>query len=358
MVQVARSPSSSTLSRVGAYLLPGRTTDPLRAVAEARTAEHLGLGSAWIGERLGTKDFGPLLGAVAQATSSIRLGSAVTNIGLRHPLLLASAAMSLQAMTQGRFILGLGRLHPSAARAYGLQTPNNQVVRDTAGIVRRLCQGETVSYDGPAGNFPKMRLTDLPELPAPPLVLAAIGPKSLDIAGQYYDGVVLHPFLTAAAVGRCALRVRTAAAAAGRDPQSVRVYATVVVAADLTDQEETAVAAARAVTYFQIPGYGENLVDINGWSREPLAQLRADPVLAGLPGAADHRFTRHELLDTARRCVPTEWTMTGAAIGTASHCSSRLREYLAEGADELILHGSTTELLGPVAQHLAAAEQS
>lgn len=354
MVTQAASITGGARRRVGAYLLPGRTTDSRRAVAEARTAEHLGLTSVWLGERLGTKDFGPLLGAVGLATESVRVGTAMTNIGLRHPLLLASTAMSLQALTGGRFVLGLGRLHPAAARAYGLPAPDNQVVRDTADIVRRLCRGETVSYDGPAGRFPKLRLTDLPDLPAPPLIMAAIGPKSLEIAGSCYDGVVLHPFLTADAVGRSAQRVRAAAVAAGRDPAAVRVYAAVVVAPDLTDEEETAVAAARAVTYFQIPGYGESLVNVNGWSAEPLARLRADPVLSGLPGAADHRFTRHQLLDTARRCIPPEWMASAAAVGTASQCSACLGEYLSAGADELILHGSTTELLGPVLQHLAA----
>lgn len=277
-------PMAGLLDRIGVYVLPGRVTRPDRAIGEAQTAEHLGMSRVWLGERLGTKDFGPLLGAVGLATHRIGIGTAITNIGLRHPITLASAAMSLQALTSGRLTLGLGRLNPQAARAYGLTAPDNRAVADTADIVRRLCRGERVSYQGPAGNFPKLRLNDIADVPPPQLILAAIGPKSLALAGRHYDGVLLHPFLTPDAVRRSATRVREAACTEGRDPAEVRVYATVMVAPDLTPSEEVAVLAARAVTYLQVPGYGESIVNANGWDTAPLERLRADPVLAGIPG--------------------------------------------------------------------------
>jgi len=337
-------------ARLGAYVLPGRVDDPRPAIGQARAAEHLGLGTVWISERFGTKDVGVLAGAIGQSTSTIRVGTAITHFTTRHHLTLASMAMTLQALTGGRFVLGVGRSVPPLWRSLGLAPMTNAVLADSADIVRKLCHGEKVTYDGPAGTYRSLRLGDRADIPAPPIALAAIGPRSLELAGRHFDGVILHPFLTPDAVSRSGDRVRAAAIAAGRDVDAIRVYATVVVAPDLTTAEEEAVVAARAVTYFQIPEFGERLAEVNGWDPAPLADLRAHPKLAGLRGSADNVFTRGELAEVSRT-LPAEWLETAAAAGTASECATRLDDYLAAGADELILHGSTPELLGPMLQH-------
>jgi 5,10-methylenetetrahydromethanopterin reductase len=342
--------SSPVHARLGAYVLPGRVDDPRPAVGQARAAEHLGLGTVWIAERFGTKDVGVLASAIGQATSTVRVGSAITHFMTRHHIALASMAMTLQALTDGRFILGVGRSVPPLWRSLGLPAMTNAVLADSADIVRRLCRGEKVTYDGPAGCYRSLRLGDVADVEPPPIALAAIGPRSLELAGQHFDGVILHPFLTADAVGRSAERVRAAAKAAGRDAAAVRVYATVVVAPDLTPAEEEAVVAARAVTYFQIPEFGERLALLNGWDPAALEHLRAHPKLAGLRGSADSVFTRGELTEVSRR-LPAEWLQTAAAVGSAEQCAARLGDYFAAGADELVLHGSTPELLGPLLQH-------
>lgn len=344
----------STHDRFGAYLLPGRVRDPRLAIGQARAAEHLGLSTVWISERLGNKDIGPLAAAVGQATTTTKVASGVTNIGLRHPLQVASTAMTLQGLTGGRFVLGLGRLNPAAAEPYGLSRVTNAVVADTADLLRRLCHGEKVSYSGPAGTFPKLRLTDLPDVAPPPLVFAAIGPKSLELAGKHFDGVLLHPMLTVDAVRRSAAAVHDAARRSGRDPNQVRVYASVLVAPELPKVDEVAAIAARAVTYFQIVGYGESLTNANNWDPAPLTQLRAHPFFGGKTGIADHRFTRYDLANVAEQCIPSAWIESAAAVGSARHCAERLAEYLAAGADELVLHGATPELLGPLMAHTAA----
>jgi len=351
---MAVTASGTDLQRLGAYVLPGRVPDPRPALGQARAAEHLGLGTVWLSERWGTKDLGVLAGALGGATDRVRIASGITHFGIRHPLSLASMAMTAQAMTGGRFVLGVGRSVAATWRAVGLPAVTNAVLVDTADVVRRLCRGERVSYSGPAGNYPKMRLGDLPDAPVPPLVLAAIGPRSLALAGAHFDGVLLHPFLTPEAVKRSAETVRRAAEEAGRDPATVRVSATVVTAPDLTPREEAAVVTARALTYFQIPGFGENLATINGWDPAPLAALRAHPMFTGIRGAADHHYTRDQLVDVARELIPADWLETSAAVGPAAHCAERVRSYLA-GADEIALHGSTPELLGPLVQHLRGA---
>jgi 5,10-methylenetetrahydromethanopterin reductase len=338
---------------LGAYVLPGRVCDPRPALAQARVAEELGLGSVWLSERWGTKDFAVLAGALGQATSEAKVCAGITHFSVRHPAVLASMAMTAQGLTSGRLVLGFGRSVDAMWKAVGLPPVTSQILADSADILRRLCRGDRVSYDGPAGRFPVMRLSDLPDAPPPPLVLAAIGPKTLALAGTNFDGVLLHPFLTPDGVARSVATVRGAAERAGRDPTSVRVYATVITASGLPAEEEAAVVGGRAVTYFQIPGFGEQLAGANGWDVAPLKRLREHPQLSGIKGSADFVRTRGELTEAAAE-LPGEWLEAAAAVGSPDYCVGRFRAYLAAGADELVLHGSTPDQLSAVIGALGA----
>jgi 5,10-methylenetetrahydromethanopterin reductase len=339
--------SRSSGPALGAYVLPGRVTDPGAVVNQAQAAESLGLRTAWLSERWGTKDLGVIAGAIGQVTSHIRIASGITHFQSRHPALLASLAMTAQALSGGRFVLGVGRSVDAMWKAVGLPRSTNAAIVDHADIFRRLCRGEKVRYDGPAGTYPSLRLNDLPDQPAPPLVFAAIGPNGLQLAGRHLDGVLLHPFLTPAAVQRSVERVRGAERAAGRPAGSVRVYATLVVACGLRPDEELAVVGARAVTYYQIPGFGERLAAVNGWDSEPLTRLRSHPLLDGIKGSADSVLTREQLVEVAS-LLPAAWTGEAAAIGSASACRRIFERYRDAGADELVLHGSTPDRLGPL----------
>jgi probable F420-dependent oxidoreductase len=330
---------------LGAYVLPGRVTDPCAVISQAQVAERYGMGTVWLSERWGTKDLGVITGAVGQATSSIRIGSGITHLQSRHPALLASLAMTAQALSGGRFVLGVGRSVDAMWKAVGLPRSTNASIVDHVDIFRRLCRGEKVRYDGPAGTYPSLRLNDVPDQPVPPLVFAAIGPKGLELAGRHFDGVLLHPFLTPAAVRRSVRRVRDSERAARRPRGSVRVYATVVTACGLLAEEELAVVGARAVTYYQIPGFGERLAQTNGWDPEPLSQLRSHPLLANVRGAADSVLTRAELVEVAS-VLPAAWTAEAAAIGSARSCREVFERYREAGADELVLHGSTPDRMG------------
>jgi len=353
MAAPVRTPGTPhPLDRLGAYVLPGRVADPRAAVGQATTAEHLGLSTIWISERYGTKDLGVLGGAVAQATSHAKIASGISHFAFRHPLALASMAMTMQALSGERFMFGVGRSTAPMWKAVGLPAMTNQVLVDFAEMFRTLCKGGKVRYDGPAGKFPSLRLGDLPDVAPPPILLAGIGPKTLDLAGTHFDGAILHPMLTTEAVARAAVRVRAAAEAAGRDPHSVKVYATVVTAPDLTAGQEAAVVGGRAVTYYQIPEFGELLAGVNGFDPAELATLRSHPMLEGLRGAADTAFTKDQLADVAAS-LPRHWLEEGTATGSAATCARRLQKYLDAGADEIVIHGAVPDLLGPTLQHFA-----
>jgi len=325
----------------GSYVLPGRIDDPKRGLKETLDAERIGLGTVWLSERWALKESSVFCGAMSQITSKIRIAGTFY-IQDRSPQAFASVCSTMQSLSGNRFVVLLARGSATSARNAGQPVATMPLMADTVDILRRLWAGERVSYQGPAGHFPMIYLNDPYPGPPPPLVVTAIGPKTLAFAGKHFDGALLMPMLTTDAVARSAALVREGARKAGRDPKACKVYATIIVAPDLPPDEEEAVVGGRAVTYFQSPGVGHVLVEINGWDLSVLDQLQAHHTLAHLRRTgetADHAFTRQQLVESSR-VLPRHWLTDGAAIGSAAECARRCVEYLQAGADEIVLHGS------------------
>ncbi|MET0545888.1 MAG: TIGR03857 family LLM class F420-dependent oxidoreductase [Caulobacterales bacterium] len=329
------------------YILPGKAVDPRAGLDQAREAERLGLGGVFLSERWETKELGAVMGALTQATNKITLVAGLTHFGTRHPLVQAGMSQTLQMLSGDRFVLGFGRAVPSQFRKLGIPVLNNQGMADYVAILRQLWAGETVRYSGPAGDYPEMQLPQGYEKP-PPIIIGAIGPKTLALGGAHFDGVVLHPFLTVEGVARSIKIVRDAAKAAKRDPDSITIYATIVTAPDfLSDKQRADILEARAVSYFMHAELGRPIVEANGWEAEPLAAL-AEAGLARLEyGSGDIQETRR-LMAEAVSMLPAHWLQTGAATGSVAHCVERLREYSDAGVDRILLHGTTPDQQQPL----------
>ena len=218
--------------KFGTYILPGRVDDPRRGIEEAQEAERIGLGAIWISERFALKEPAVLAGAVAEATDKIRINGTFYAT-MRHPLVTASIANMMQAMSDNRFGIMFARAVPAYMKMMGAPAITMERLADYISIYRRLWDGETVSYEGILGKFPTLKLTDLHEGPKPPIIFTAMGPKSLAFAGEHCDGVLLHPFVSPTGVANSTKIVRDAAEKAGRDPMSVRIYHNIIVAPDL-----------------------------------------------------------------------------------------------------------------------------
>lgn len=341
---MARSPLD-----LGAYALPRHVADARPGLEQARAGEALGLGSIWVAEHWEKQEVAATLGALTQRTARVKLVAGMTHFGTRHPIVLAGMASTLQALSGNRFILGFGRSVSSIWKNLGIPVPVNAAMADYARILRSLWAGETVNYDGPAGRYPNMHMPELPDLP-PPLILAAIGSKTLALAGQHFDGAVLHPFLTPEGVARSVAIVRNAAEEAGRDPASVRMYAEVMVAPDATEAEILSAVKARAVTYFTLRDLGAQLIAMNGWDPAPMEQLLADPRFLDIERQTATPTELRERLMEAIEVLPPQWMEQGAAAGSARAVAKRLLEYRNAGADEIVLHGTTTDRLGPLVE--------
>src|SRR3546814_9543860 len=97
----------------------------------------------------------------------------------------------MHAMCGDRFRLMFARAVPAYMKMLGAPGITMERLADVISIVRRLWAGETVNYEGIMGKFPMLKLTDRHEGPPPPIIFTAIGPKSLEFAGEHCDGVLL-----------------------------------------------------------------------------------------------------------------------------------------------------------------------
>jgi 5,10-methylenetetrahydromethanopterin reductase len=331
------------------YVLPGPAMDPRPLLHQTAEAERIGLGAAWISELQGPfKDAGALCGYMGAITSRIGVGTSITHFATRHPIVLSSWAATMQVMTGNRFLFGFGRSTPQRWKAWGLPVPTIESMADYATILRRLWNGETFEHHGPAGDYPRLYWDAAPgeyaSFTPPPLMLAAIGPKTLALAGSHFDAVLLHPFLTPEAVGKSAAAVRRSAEQAGRDPASVEIYHQIVIAPDLSPDAVDEAVYKRAAAYFAFPGFGEPILEVNGWDVSRLTAFRAaadeavkENVAAGSPLKGRDVFVKPS------RLLPPEIVAEGASIGTAKDCALRLHDYLDAGADKIVLHGVTAD---------------
>jgi len=166
-----------------------------QASAYVVEAERLGVDCLWSAEAWGHDAVTPLA-FMAARTSRIRLGTGIMQAGTRTPALVAMTAMSLAAMSQGRFLLGLGVSGPQVIEGWhGIRFERPlQRLREMVEIVRRATRGERLEYKGgiyelplPGGEGKALRSAAKPQ-PNIPIYLATLSPKSLEMTGEIADG--------------------------------------------------------------------------------------------------------------------------------------------------------------------------
>ena len=333
------------LTELGFYGLAGHSDSPRDLIGEVQEAEALGLGTVFISERFNVKDASTLSGACAAVTTKLGIATAATNSNTRHPLVTATFATTMHRLTGGRFTLGLGRGIDRMFRAMGLETITSAQLEDIATILRSLWSGQTVvDHDGPAGRFPHL-LQDATFDEDIPLLLVAMGEKSLELAGRCMDAVVLHTFFSDEAVRRSVAAVHRGAELAGRDPSSIRIWSVLATVGDHIDEEvRLRKTVGRLASYLR--GYGDVLVKSNDWDPAALDRFRNDPFVQGFKGAIDGQATVPELQQIAE-LIPTEWLKV-AATGTPEQCATTIAHQLELGANSVILHGATPAELAPL----------
>ncbi len=172
----------------------GLTADEqLKLVLEA---ESLGYDSVWTAEAYGS-DAATILGWLAQATDKIKLGSAILQMPGRSAAMTAMTAATLDQLSGGRMLLGIGSSGPQVAEGWHGQRFAKQLqrTREYIAVVRMALARERVEFDGetltlplPDGPGKALKLTIAPVQEQIPIFLAAIGPKNTTLAAEIADG--------------------------------------------------------------------------------------------------------------------------------------------------------------------------
>ena len=200
----------------GFTLKPDHTVE--RTLDLTRRAEAAGFDYGWLFDsHVLWRDPYPLLTLMAGVSERLRLGTCVTNPGTREPTVTASLLATLDEVSGGRMDLGIGR-GDSARRILGKAPITMANTEEAIGVIRTLVSGGSVEYEGTELQFPWTKGWTLP------VWVAGYGPMALAMTGRVADGLILQladPDLIRWFVEQ----VHDAAAAAGRDPASIRVQA-------------------------------------------------------------------------------------------------------------------------------------
>ena len=181
------------MTRLGVVLAPFATLPAADFVAVARETEARGYHAAWTGEAAGY-DAITLMATIATHTERLHVGLAVVPVQTRTPVVLGQSAATLSHLAPGRVLLGIGLSSKIIVGDWhGLAfAPSLQQIREAVQVIRMVASGERVNFEGKFYRVKNFRLAAPPPSPPVRVVLAALGPEMLELAGEIADGVVLN----------------------------------------------------------------------------------------------------------------------------------------------------------------------
>jgi len=182
---------------------------PAAATDIAISAQNMGYSSFWTVEATGT-DAMSLLGAASQAAPKLDMGTGIIPVQLRAPTLTAMTAATLQALTpDADILLGLGVSAPGILRAHGVEATSRPIglMREYVALLRECLSGESVTFEGDFYQVKRFRLGMRLGDRKPKIIMAALNPQMLKLAGEIADGVLLN-YLPASHVGASVEQVR------------------------------------------------------------------------------------------------------------------------------------------------------
>jgi F420-dependent oxidoreductase-like protein len=293
-----------------------------RLRADARWAEDAGLSTVWIPQIPDEFDALTAAALIGVETSRIEIGTAVVPVQPRHPIVLAQQALSVQAACEGRLSLGLGVSHHWVIDEM-LGLPYERPVATMRANLDVLTQ----AFAGPGvvevenDLFRVKNPLDITDVTPTPILLAALGPRMLQLCGERADGTILWMADERAIAGHVVPSLTRAAEAAGRP--SPRVVAGIPVCLCADDEIDTAVARTnRLLSEAEVSPNYQKLLE-HGDARQV-----GDILAAGSEATIEKRlrsFADAGVTDISVRVVPI-----GNGRDELIASSKRTRAYLSE----------------------------
>ncbi|HET9103287.1 MAG TPA: LLM class F420-dependent oxidoreductase [Solirubrobacteraceae bacterium] len=297
---------------VGYWGLGMRAEEQLAVVQEA---ERLGYDSVWAAEAYGS-DAATVLAWLAAGTSTIRLASGIFQMPGRSPAMTAMTAATIDELSGGRLILGIGSSGPQVAEGWHGQRFGRQLqrTREYVAVVRKALARERLEYHGetlelplPDGPGKALKLMIAPVQERIPIYLAAIGPRNTALAGEIADGW-MPTFFSPEHVGQLRALLQEGADRAGRSLDGFDMAPTVQV--NISDDLAAARDLMRPILALYIGGMGsrkQNFYNqlVQRYGFEAAAAEIQDLYLDGKKDAAAAAIPT-ELIDMVSLCGPRD----------------------------------------------------
>lgn len=312
--------------------VPGTSPMP-ELLKMLRQIEELGFdGAGILDSQMICRDTFVTMGLAASATSTLRLFPAVTNPFGRIPSVLAGAAQTVAEIAPGRtkFIIGTGF---TSASTIGRPPATLRQMRRCITEVKALLAGETVDYNGMSN---RLDFAGSDGGHGVPVLMAASGPRSLELAGEVADGALVLVGYTPGIVGKALEHLETGAKRSGRTLDDLDVV--FAVRTCVADSNEAARRLARPVAvHWGLLWGGPNWLPYSGLNipeyEVPQAVRDVYPDL----GHAPNWDEAIELTQFVSDEVNTQLCDALGLIGTPEHCTERIREMARHGVNQLYL---------------------
>ncbi|MCS7139156.1 MAG: 5,10-methylenetetrahydromethanopterin reductase [Candidatus Nezhaarchaeota archaeon] len=303
--------------KFGIEFVPTTSVDGL--VSSIVQAENAGFDYVWVTDHYNNRCVYIALAIAALNTKRIRLGPGVTNPFHIHPAWTASAMATLNEVSNGRAVLGLGPGDRSTLGQLGISLDKPlTAVREAVEIIRKLWAGEVVIFGGDVFNIANAKLSFKPSTPIP-IYIGAQGPKMLELAGAVGDGVLInasHPKDFEYAIKY----IRDGVQKAGKRMESVDVVAYAALSVD--EDPVKARDAAKVVVAFIIAGSPDSILERHGITKEETEIIRSSLAKGDIPKAG--------------KAVSDKALEAFSVSGTPEECISRIEQLMKMGVTQFV----------------------
>jgi len=279
----------------------------------ARQAEGMGFKSFWTVEATGT-DALTLLGAASVAAPKLDLGTGIIPMQLRSPTLAAMSAASLKAINpEAQVFLGVGVSAPGILKQHGLTATDKPIrmMREYVALLRECFSGESVTFEGDYFSTKRFRLGLRLEEEKPKIIMAALNPQMLKLAGEIADGVLLN-YLPASHVNYSVNKVR--------EGGNAKIFAYVHASVSEFDRAQAS-ARKDLFNYAMADGYAKMFKEAG--FRDEVAELREKQ--------------KNKDREGALAAISERMIQAIDFIGTKSEVSNFINSYIEAGVEHPIL---------------------
>ena len=288
-----------------------------KVLSVAQKADEKGFWGIFMIEEAGY-DTQVTLGAIVGVTKRARIGSSISSIFTRTAPIYAMSVNTLNTLSNGRAVLGLGTSPPNFVKHWHSMEWEKPIsrIKDYVRIVRAILEAkEKMRYEGKAVHCRDFLLGVDPPQNKIPLYVGAIGPQMIEAAGEVADGVLLSPLVGEEYLAFAIEHIKKGAEKAARDWREVDIAAPIITTVD-PDSSKALENGRSMVAYFSVVYYYDPLFTVSGYKEV---------------GQKIRHANKEKGWMAARDLVTDDFVRKFSIVGAPEECRARIRELRAAG---------------------------